>query len=172
MAVRTSSIAHAIQARSAVTLTGNCLMRFPRMEAPRPIRSRSDEMSGTYDALLAIMRRHILSAVAFCASVSIVLALAATHASAQTADPPASTIRVTGEGSVTSRPDRVELDLGVVTRAATAQQAASENAQVAQNVLAYGRRSGRGRRSKRSPTRCNLIINFRRMVHRRSRATR
>jgi uncharacterized protein YggE len=81
------------------------------------------------------MRRSILSHF-LCAPVSLVLALAATHASAQTMDPAASTIRVTGEASVTSRPDRAELDLGVVTRATTSQQAATENARVAQNVLA------------------------------------
>jgi len=112
-------------------------MRVPRTEcATYRCEVVGDEPGGTYGALLTIMRRHILLPVAFCASVSIVFALAATHASAQAADPPASTIRVTGEGSVTSRPDRYELDLGVVTRAVTAQQAASENARVSQNVMA------------------------------------
>jgi len=92
-------------------------------------------MAGTCDALLAIMRRTILSPVQLCASASLVLALVATPASAQTMDPAASTIRVTGEASVTSRPDRVELDLGVVTRATASQQAATENARVSQNLL-------------------------------------
>jgi hypothetical protein len=68
------------------------------------------------------------------------LALLAAHASAGTGGPAASTIRVTGEATVTSRPDRVELDLGVVTRAPTAQQAATENARIAQNVLTALRR--------------------------------
>lgn len=84
------------------------------------------------------MRKFISCPVLFCAS--IVLALVVTRANAQTGDPPASTIRVTGEASVTSRPDRVEVDLGVMTRAGTAQQAATENARVAQNVLAAVRR--------------------------------
>src|SRR4051812_47521202 len=87
------------------------------------------------------MHKFILSPVRFCASEAIALGLGAGHASAQTADPPASTIRVTGEASVTSRPDRVELDLGVVTRAPSSQQAATENARVAQNVLASLRKA-------------------------------
>ena len=82
------------------------------------------------------MHRHFVSTVLFGVSVSIVLALLAARASADTGDPAASTIRVTGEASVTSRPDRVELDLGVVTRAASSQQAATENARVAKNVVA------------------------------------
>lgn len=85
------------------------------------------------------MRRPILSRLRFTASVaaslSILLALGVARASADNDEPPASTIRVTGEGSVTSRPDRVELDLGVVTRAPSSEQAASENARVLQNVI-------------------------------------
>ena len=53
----------------------------------------------------------------------------------------APTITVTGEASVMSRPDRVEIDLGVVTRGSTAQQAATENARVLANVLASLRRA-------------------------------
>jgi uncharacterized protein YggE len=91
------------------------------------------------------MHRPILSPLRFTASVaaslSILLALVASRARADRAradndEPPASTIRVTGEGSVTSRPDRVELDLGVVTRAPSSEQAATENARVLQNVIA------------------------------------
>ncbi|HEX2691367.1 MAG TPA: SIMPL domain-containing protein [Kofleriaceae bacterium] len=48
---------------------------------------------------------------------------------------------MTGEASVTSRPDRVTIDLGVVTRGAAAQQAATENARAAQNVLASLRKA-------------------------------
>jgi uncharacterized protein len=66
----------------------------------------------------------------------LLLGLTASPARAQGGDPPASTIRVIGEGSVTSRPERAELDLGVVTRASTSQQAATENARVLRNVLA------------------------------------
>jgi uncharacterized protein YggE len=87
------------------------------------------------------MHKFIASPVKFCASVVIALGLVSTNASAQSEDPPASTIRVTGEASVTSRPDRVELDLGVVTRGASSQQAATENARVAQNVLAALRKA-------------------------------
>jgi len=87
------------------------------------------------------MQKFILSPVKFCASVAIALGLSSAPASAQSEDPPASTIRVTGQASVTSRPDRVELDLGVVTRGANSQQAATENARVAQNVLAALRKA-------------------------------
>ena len=81
------------------------------------------------------MHQVISSPLRFCASTLIVLALVAGRAGAQTGEPPASTIRCTGEASVTSVPERVVLDLGVVTRAASSQQAASENARVGQNVL-------------------------------------
>ena len=84
------------------------------------------------------MSRFHLTPLAF---VSLAFALAATPARAEPVDPPASTIRVTGEAQVTSRPDRAEIDLGVMTRATTSQQAANENARVAQNVLAALRRA-------------------------------
>jgi len=81
------------------------------------------------------MARIIRSPLTLCASVLLALGLVASRASAQTDDRAASTIRVTGEASVTSRPDRAELDLGVMTRAQSSQQAATENARVVQNVL-------------------------------------
>jgi uncharacterized protein YggE len=97
---------------------------------------------GTRDALLTIMRDMMDSALRWCASACFVLGLAATPAVAETAaDPPASTIRVIGQATVTSRPDRAEIDLGVVTRAATSQQAAAENARVLRNILASLRSS-------------------------------
>jgi uncharacterized protein YggE len=90
------------------------------------------------------MQHPILSLIRLCASVSLVLALVASRADAQANQPneavsPA--IRVTGEASVTSRPDRVELDLGVVTRGASSQQASAENARTLQNVLAALRKT-------------------------------
>lgn len=75
------------------------------------------------------------------ALVSLVLTLVGSDARAQAENPPASTIRVTGEASVSAQPNRVEIDLGVVTRAPTAQQAATENARVLANVLAALRRA-------------------------------
>jgi len=50
--------------------------------------------------------------------------------------PPVSSIRVTGDARVTARPDRVQIDLGVTTRAATSQEAASHNARQVEAVLA------------------------------------
>jgi len=70
------------------------------------------------------------------ASASLVLALVASHGLAKADTAPIPTIRVTGEASVSARPDRAEIDLGVVTRATTAQHASAENARVLGNVLA------------------------------------
>jgi uncharacterized protein len=50
--------------------------------------------------------------------------------------PPVSSIRVTAEGKVTAKPDRVEIDIGVVTRAPKSQDAAAQNARQADAVLA------------------------------------
>src|SRR5579863_4953362 len=55
--------------------------------------------------------------------------------------PPLSSIRVTAEARVTARPDRVQIDLGVVTHAATSQEAAAENARRADAVLAAVRKA-------------------------------
>jgi uncharacterized protein YggE len=92
-------------------------------------------VGGISGALMGLMHQLISSPVRLFAPTLIVLALVAGPASAQDEGPPASTVRVTGEASVTSRPDRAELDLGVVNRAVSSQQAAAENARVAQNVL-------------------------------------
>lgn len=89
------------------------------------------------------MQHSTFSPARLLSSATIVLALIASsaHASAgakagaKAGAPPPATVSVMGEASVTSNPDRVELDLGVVTRARTAQEAASENARVLQDVL-------------------------------------
>jgi uncharacterized protein len=71
-------------------------------------------------------------------SVSVLLGVAAAMAPAfaQQAPPVLSSIRVTGDSQVTARPDRVQIDLGVTTRAAHSQEAASENARQVDAVLA------------------------------------
>jgi uncharacterized protein YggE len=52
-------------------------------------------------------------------------------------DKPAySSIRVTGEAAVTSKPDQAQIDVGVVTEAKNAQAAATENAEKLDAVLA------------------------------------
>jgi uncharacterized protein len=48
--------------------------------------------------------------------------------------PPAS-IRVTGDAKVSAKPDRAQIDIGVTTRAAKSQDAASQNAQAVEAVL-------------------------------------
>jgi uncharacterized protein len=54
---------------------------------------------------------------------------------------PSSTIRASGEATVTSAPDRAELDVGVVTRAQGAEEAATQNAREVDAVLASLRES-------------------------------
>jgi uncharacterized protein len=57
------------------------------------------------------------------------------------ADQPLSSIRVTGEARVTARPDRVQIDIGVSTRAPTSQEAATRNARDVDAVLAAVRKN-------------------------------
>jgi uncharacterized protein YggE len=87
------------------------------------------------------MLHQILTPLRALASVPFVLALAAAPTRAAAENLPGSTIRVTGEATVTARPDRVEIELGVVTRGATAQKAATENARILSDVLAALRRA-------------------------------
>jgi uncharacterized protein YggE len=54
---------------------------------------------------------------------------------AQARDDSPPTIRVTGHATITTEPDQVIVDVGVVTRAASSALAASENADLAQKVL-------------------------------------
>jgi len=55
--------------------------------------------------------------------------------------PPVSSIRVTGDARVTAKPDRVQIDIGVTTRAAQSQEAASQNARQVDAVLAAVRKA-------------------------------
>jgi uncharacterized protein len=50
--------------------------------------------------------------------------------------PTLSSIRVTGDSKVTAKPDRVQIDFGVTTRATHSQEAASQNARQLDAVLA------------------------------------
>jgi uncharacterized protein YggE len=54
--------------------------------------------------------------------------------------PPVSSIRVTGDARVTAKPDRVQIDVGVTTRATQSQEAASQNARQVDAVLAAVRK--------------------------------
>jgi len=75
--------------------------------------------------------------------VAVILAcVAAAPARAQqTPLSPVSSIRVTGDAKVTAKPDRVQIDLGVTTRAAQSQDAASQNARQVDAVLAAVRKA-------------------------------
>jgi uncharacterized protein YggE len=54
--------------------------------------------------------------------------------------PPVSSIRVTGDARVTAKPDRVQIDIGVTTRAPQSQEAAAQNARQVDAVLAAVRK--------------------------------
>jgi uncharacterized protein YggE len=54
---------------------------------------------------------------------------------------PVSSIRVTGDARVTAKPDRVQIDIGVTTRAAQSQEAAAQNARQVDTVLAAVRKA-------------------------------
>jgi uncharacterized protein YggE len=55
--------------------------------------------------------------------------------------PPVRAIRATGEAVVTATPDRAEMNVAVTTQAATAEQAAAENARKTEAVLAAVRKA-------------------------------
>ena len=55
--------------------------------------------------------------------------------------PPVSSIRVTGDARVTAKPDRVQIDIGVTTRAQQSQEAAAQNARLVDAVLAAVRKA-------------------------------
>ena len=55
--------------------------------------------------------------------------------------PPVSSIRVTGDARVTAKPDRVQIDIGVTTRAQQSQVAAAQNARQVDAVLAAVRKT-------------------------------
>jgi uncharacterized protein len=58
--------------------------------------------------------------------------------------PPVSSIRVTGDAKVTAKPDRVQIDVGVVTHAPKSQDAAAQNARLVDTVLAAVRAAAGG----------------------------
>lgn len=75
-------------------------------------------------------------------SMKVLMAIAAiglVHAEAPAQEPsdktPRPTIRVSGEATVTAKPDQAEINIGVVTQAATGQGAATQNAQKQDAVL-------------------------------------
>ena len=60
------------------------------------------------------------------------------------AAPPPATIRVAGEARITAKPDRVQIDVGVDTRAALSQEAAAQNARALDAVFAAVRKAAPG----------------------------
>jgi uncharacterized protein len=57
------------------------------------------------------------------------------------AQQPVSSIRVSGEARITAKPDQAQIDIGVSTRAATSQEAATHNARQLDTVLAALRKA-------------------------------
>ena len=74
---------------------------------------------------------NFLAVVCACAAIAPVLAQ----------QPPLSSVRVTSEAKVTAKPDRVQIDIGVFTRAANSQEAAAQNARQVDAVLAAIRKA-------------------------------
>lgn len=62
-------------------------------------------------------------------------------ASAFAQQPPVSSIRVTGDAHVTAKPDRVQIDVGVITHSATSEEAATRNAREVDAVLTAVRKA-------------------------------
>jgi len=77
--------------------------------------------------------KHALAAVALAACA---LGLAPAAAEAPAASTPLSSIRVTGDARISARPDRVQIDLGVLTQAPLSHDAAVSNARALDAVLA------------------------------------
>src|SRR5215469_6900476 len=71
----------------------------------------------------------------------LLLILAGASAAALAQQPPVSSIRVTGDARVTAKPDRVQIDIGVTTRAPQSQDAAAQNARQVEAVLAAVRKA-------------------------------
>jgi uncharacterized protein len=87
--------------------------------------------------------RHLLAA-ALAAATLAAFPLAQAGDTPPGAPPPPATIRVTGDARITAKPDRVQIDVGVETRAAQSQDAAAQNARAVDAVLAAVRKAAPG----------------------------
>src|SRR5262249_61891968 len=76
--------------------------------------------------------RHWLLTVLACSAAATALAQ----------QPPASSIRVTGDARATAKPDRGQINIGVTTRAALSQAAAAQNSREADAGPAGARQGG------------------------------
>ena len=73
--------------------------------------------------------------------LGLLLLILAGASAAALAQQPVSSIRVTGDARVTAKPDRVQIDIGVTTRAPQSQDAAAQNARQVEAVLAAVRKA-------------------------------
>ena len=62
-------------------------------------------------------------------------------AAARAQQPPPATLHVSGAARITAKPDRVQIDVGVLTHAAQSEEAAAQNARQADAVLAAVRKA-------------------------------
>lgn len=74
-------------------------------------------------------------------ALALACILAAPCGAQQPAAPQLSSIRVTGDARVATKPDRVQIDIGVTTRAPQAQEAATQNARQTDAMLAALRKA-------------------------------
>jgi uncharacterized protein YggE len=86
--------------------------------------------------MIFIMRRTLHGSPKILWTIAVLAWLVSAAWGQSTMDKPASpSIRVTGEASITIKPDQAQIDIGVVTEAKNAQAAASENAERVEAVL-------------------------------------
>jgi uncharacterized protein YggE len=67
--------------------------------------------------------------------LAALLACAVSHVNAQQITSPVSSIRVTGDAVVTAKPDRAQIDVGVLTQEKQSQNAATQNARAMDSIL-------------------------------------
>jgi uncharacterized protein YggE len=104
---------------------GRCSARIPRcphVASLRTLCAPAGPRAEAHWCKLKAMRTSLFSLAA-----AFLLAASATAQAPPERRPPPS-IRTTGEATVSAKPDRVIIDIGVVTQASTAQAAASQNA--------------------------------------------
>jgi uncharacterized protein len=87
------------------------------------------------------MRSPAAANIKCCLLLGLVCAAAAHAQPAPSPQAPLSSIRVTADARLTAKPDRVQIELGVITHAATSQEAAAQNARKADAVLTAVRKA-------------------------------
>jgi uncharacterized protein len=108
-----------------LALVGPCAPSWPKYELTHAARL---EYANAFRRVADM--KQLITALLACAAIAPALA-----------EPPVSSIRVTGDARITAKPDRVQVDIGVTTRAAQSQDAAAQNARQVDAVLAAVRKA-------------------------------